>query len=74
MDMPILEAKEGFLFCLLGSDRPIHESLGPVFIDQREALHNQFEGMMDMFFFLAACIFSILSFCFYRISVLLVHG
>jgi len=36
------------LFCLLGSDRPIHESLGPVFIDQREALHNQFEGMMDI--------------------------
>jgi len=48
MDMPILEAKEGFLFCLLGSDRPIHESLDPVFIDQREALHNQFEGMTDI--------------------------
>lgn len=34
--------------CLLGSDRPIHESLAPVLIDQREALQNQFEGMTDI--------------------------
>lgn len=48
MDIPILDAKEGLLFCLLGSDRPIYESLDPFLIDQQEALHNQFEGMTDI--------------------------
>lgn len=37
--------KRGFIFCLLGSDRPILESLNPNFNDQRDALTNQFEGM-----------------------------
>lgn len=39
------EIKEGFLLCLLGSDRPIHEVIRPNFQDQRLALTNQFTGM-----------------------------
>lgn len=39
------DIKEGFLFCLLGSDRPINEVLRPNFQDQRSALTNQFDGM-----------------------------
>lgn len=45
MDIPLEEAKEGLLFCLLGSDRPIYESFAPTLIDQREAMENQFVGM-----------------------------
>ncbi|MBN3584852.1 nucleotidyl transferase AbiEii/AbiGii toxin family protein [Algoriphagus aestuarii] len=39
------EIKKGFLLFLLCSKRPIHEMLSPNFIDQRNALTNQFEGM-----------------------------
>lgn len=39
--------KNGFMLCLLGSDKPIIESLNPNPIDQRDALSNQFEGMTD---------------------------
>ena len=39
--------KEGVWLCLLGSDKPIIESLQPNPIDQRDALANQFEGMTD---------------------------
>jgi hypothetical protein len=39
------EIRLGFMFCLLGSDRPIVEMLSPNLIDQREALDNQFVGM-----------------------------
>jgi hypothetical protein len=39
------EIKQGFMFCLLGGDRPIVESLFPNLIDQRNALNNQFAGM-----------------------------
>lgn len=39
------EIKKGFLLCLLGSDRPIHEVIRPNFQDQRLALTNQFSGM-----------------------------
>ena len=39
--------KNGFMLCLLGSDKPIIESLNPNPIDQKEALDNQFEGMTD---------------------------
>lgn len=39
--------KSGFMLCLLGSDKPIIESLQPNMIDQRDALGNQFEGMTD---------------------------
>lgn len=31
-------------------DRPIHESLAPRLIDQREAMVNQFDGMTDILF------------------------
>ena len=41
------EIKEGFLLCLLCSDRPIHEVLSPNFLDQRAAMDNQFSGMSD---------------------------
>lgn len=39
--------KDGFMLSLLGSDKPVIESLDPSPIDQREALVNQFEGMTD---------------------------
>ena len=48
MDIPLSECREGFIFCLLGSDRPIHESFAPRLIDQREAMENQFAGMTDI--------------------------
>ena len=48
MDVPLANCREGLLFCLLGSDRPIHESFAPRLIDQREAMANQFEGMTDI--------------------------
>ena len=48
MDMPLDDCREGLIFCLLGSDRPIHESFAPRLIDQREAMVNQFEGMTDI--------------------------
>ena len=47
MEYPIEMTREGLLFCLLGSDRPIRESFAPSLIDQRDALTNQFEGMTD---------------------------
>ena len=39
--------RRGFLYCLLGSDRPIHEVITPNFQDQRSALTTQFSGMSD---------------------------
>lgn len=48
MDFPLTECREGLIFCLLGSDRPIHESFAPRLIDQKEAMVNQFEGMTDI--------------------------
>lgn len=50
MDLPLSDCREGLIFCLLGSDRPIHESFAPSFIDQREAMANQFDGMTDIAF------------------------
>lgn len=41
------EVRKGFLYCLLGSDRPIHEVITPNFQDQRSALSTQFSGMSD---------------------------
>ncbi len=41
------EIKEGFLLCLLCSDRPIHEIIRPNFQDQQSAHANQFSGMTD---------------------------
>lgn len=37
--------KRGFIYCLLGSDRPPHEIIVPNFQDQRSALENHFAGM-----------------------------
>lgn len=48
MDVPLGNCREGLIFCLLGSDRPIHESLAPSFIDQHDAMANQFDGMTDI--------------------------
>ena len=48
MDIPLADCREGLIFCLLGSDRPIHESSAPRLIDQREAMVNQFKGMTDI--------------------------
>jgi len=40
--------KRGFMFALLGSDKPFIESLAPHAINQQEALENQFRGMTDI--------------------------
>jgi predicted nucleotidyltransferase component of viral defense system len=44
------DVKNGFIFYLLGSDKPLIESLQPHPIDQKQALENQFEGMTDVSF------------------------
>lgn len=44
------DVKDGFMLCLLGSDKPIIESLQPNEIDQMDALEKQFEGMSDIAF------------------------
>lgn len=48
MEYPMADTREGLLFCILGSDRPIHESFAPSLIDQHEALENQFAGMTEI--------------------------
>ncbi|MDT8431374.1 MAG: nucleotidyl transferase AbiEii/AbiGii toxin family protein [Bacteroidales bacterium] len=40
--------KRGFMFALLGSNKPFIESLSPHAINQQEALENQFRGMTDI--------------------------
>lgn len=42
------DVKDGFILCLLGSDKPVIESLQPNSIDQTTALENQFKGMSDI--------------------------
>ena len=44
------QVKEGFIFYLLGSDKPIVEMLNPNLTDQRQSLENQFRGMTDEVF------------------------
>lgn len=39
------DIKKGFIMCLLSSNRPINEMLQPNFINQEQAMINQFEGM-----------------------------
>jgi predicted nucleotidyltransferase component of viral defense system len=39
------EIKTGFLLCLLGGERPLHETIRPNLLDQRLTMANQFEGM-----------------------------
>jgi len=48
MDVTLAECREGLIFSLLGSDRPIHESFAPQLIDQRKTITNQFAGMTDI--------------------------
>lgn len=48
MDIPLTDVKDGLIFCLLGSDRPIHESFAPNIIDQHEAMERQFSGMSEI--------------------------
>lgn len=48
MDFPVEDVKAGLIFCLLGSDRPIHESFAPNLIDQRDAMEHQFAGMSEI--------------------------
>ena len=50
MEFPLSKCREGIIFNLLSSDRPIYESLAPNLIDQREALEKQFSGMTDTSF------------------------
>lgn len=38
---------EGFLFCLLSSNRPLHEILNPILANQEKALKIQFNGMTN---------------------------
>ncbi len=42
------DVKNGLMFYLLGSDKPLIESLQPNPIDQKQALENQFKGMSDV--------------------------
>ncbi|MCK9256352.1 MAG: nucleotidyl transferase AbiEii/AbiGii toxin family protein [Bacteroidales bacterium] len=42
------QIKKGFLYCLLGGDRPIVESLSPNRIDQQETMIKQFAGMTNI--------------------------
>ena len=42
------QVRKGFLYCLLGSDRPIIESLSPNRIDQQETMIKQFSGMTEI--------------------------
>jgi predicted nucleotidyltransferase component of viral defense system len=44
------DVKNGLIFYLLGSDKPLIESLQPNPIDQKHALENQFQGMSDVAF------------------------
>ena len=44
------DVKDGFILCLLGSDKPIIESLQPNAIEQIDALENQFKGMSEFEF------------------------
>ena len=50
MNISYEEAKYGFIFCLLGSDKPIYESFAPNLIDQKDAMEKQFSGMSDIEF------------------------
>ena len=42
------EIKDGLMYSLLGSDKPIIESLQPNPVTRQEALENQFAGMSDI--------------------------
>lgn len=44
------EVKNGLIFCLLGSDKPLIESLQPNTINQTDALEKHFQGMSEVAF------------------------
>ena len=49
MDVDSFDAvKNGLMFCLISSDKPVIESLQPNLINQEDALKNQFDGMSDI--------------------------
>jgi len=49
MDVESFDAvKNGLMFCLISSDKPIVESLLPNLINQEDALKNQFDEMSDI--------------------------
>jgi predicted nucleotidyltransferase component of viral defense system len=39
------DVRKGFVYCLLGSDRPMNEVLKPNFQDQRQTMEKHFRGM-----------------------------
>ena len=41
------DIKKGFIYCLLGSERPMNEILNPHLLDQKLAMENQFKGMSN---------------------------
>jgi predicted nucleotidyltransferase component of viral defense system len=43
-----VDVKNGLIFYLLGSDKPLIESLQPNPVNQKQALENQFKGMSDV--------------------------
>ena len=44
------EIREGFLLCLLCSNRPLHEMILPNFQDQRQTMESHFAGMSEEMF------------------------
>lgn len=50
MDTELRDIKDGIIFCLLGSDRPISESIAPNLVDHQQSLENQFVGMTEIEF------------------------
>ena len=49
MDAASFDAvKNGLMFCLISSDKPIIESLQPNLVNQEDVLKNQFDGMSDI--------------------------
>lgn len=50
MDAALSDIKEGIVFCLLSSDRPISESISPNLVNQQQSLRNQFAGMTELEF------------------------
>jgi len=42
------KSANGLMFSLLGSDKPIIESLNPALLDQHAVFENQFDGMSDI--------------------------
>lgn len=50
MNYELFEIKRGLIFCLLSSNRPIHELLNPNLTNKKSAFGNQFDGMSDLDF------------------------